>query len=334
MKGYSVLDNLPMFALDFCKNLMNDLLKRLDHPPSALQELEAEEFARRGVRLLIKRDDLLHPHISGNKWRKLKFNLLEARRQGAHSLISFGGAYSNHLAAVAAAGVAFGFSTRGIVRGERVLPLNSTLTFLEKCGMELTFASRTAFREKAPLAILEDLKIDLSNAYVLPMGGTNCLALPGCAEIISEIEVQLGDIPSFTGTACGTGGTLTGIASGLQGRGRALGVCALKGDFLKKEIAQLLQNCALPACHNLQLFTDYHFGGFARVKPPLIDFINRFKQQHGIQLEPVYTGKLFFAVFDLLEKGFFKKGDTVVLIHTGGLQGLAGFPQILARPGA
>jgi 1-aminocyclopropane-1-carboxylate deaminase/D-cysteine desulfhydrase-like pyridoxal-dependent ACC family enzyme len=289
--------------------------------PSPLQALPETH----GIRLLVKRDDLLHPHISGNKWRKLKYNLLEAKRLGRKKLLTFGGAYSNHLAAVAAAGQEFGFSTLGIVRGERALPLNPTLSFVEKCGMELVYMSRANFSNKSHISFLEHLKIKAEDYYILPEGGSNCLALQGAAELVGEIENQLSFVPNYICTACGTGATLAGIVSGLRGRGAALGISVLKGDFLKNEVSNFLQSCGETPCGNWQISTDYHFGGYAKFTPELVGFINDFKQETGIPLDPIYTGKLFYAVFDLMKKGFFEKGATVVLVHTGGLQGVAGF---------
>ena len=304
---------------------MSDISSLLNHPPSPLQEVRSPVFEQRGLRLFVKRDDLLHLVISGNKWRKLKYNLLEARRLGCQRLVTFGGAYSNHLAAVAAAGLEFGFSTMGVVRGERVVPLNPTVKYVEKCGMELLYVDRAKFRNNSNISILEDLKINVNACFILPEGGSNCLALPGCAELVREMEVQLGSMPDCICVAGGTGGTLAGIVSGLEGRSQALGVAVLKGDFLKNDIAELMNHCLCPAWTNWQIRTDYHFGGYAKFKPDLIRFINRFKVEHGIPLDPVYTGKLFFAIFDLAEKGFFNRGQTVVLVHTGGLQGIAGF---------
>jgi len=295
-----------------------------DTPPSPIQELHAAVFEQQSIRLLVKRDDLLHPHVSGNKWRKMKYNLSEARQQGFSKLLTFGGAYSNHIAATAAAGAEFGFSTAAIVRGERIEPLNPTLRFAEQCGMKLHFVSRTDYREKK--AVQPGLLgIDEEKFYVLPEGGTNCLALPGCREIVAEAEVQLDGLPDYFCVPCGTGGTLAGIVDGLKGRASALGVSVLKGDFHRKEIAALLATCGSPVPQNWSVRTDYNFGGYAKFTPALIDFINDFKTQHGIPLDPIYSGKLFFAIFDLAVKGFFKKGTTVLAVHTGGLQGIAGF---------
>ncbi len=300
---------------------MEKLPELLSLLPSPLQKLPDSQ----GIRLYVKRDDLLHPHISGNKWRKLKYNLMEANRRGYGKLLTFGGAYSNHLAAVAAAGQEFGFSTLGIVRGERALPLNPTLSFVEKCGMELVYMSRANFTNKSHISLLESLKIQHEDYYILPEGGSNCLALKGCAEMVDEIEGQLGNLPDCICTACGTGATLAGIVSGQKGRGAALGVSVLKGDFLKNEVSNFLQSCGESPFGNWQISTDCHFGGYAKFTPGLVDFINDFKQETGIPLDPIYTGKLFYAVFDWVKKGFFEKGSTLVLVHTGGLQGVAGF---------
>lgn len=293
---------------------------------SPLVELQADTFERQRLRLFVKRDDLLHTWISGNKWRKLKYNLQEARRLQADKLVTSGGAYSNHLAAVAAAGLEFGFKTLGIVRGERTDPLNPTLKFAEQCGMDLRYVSRSNFRKKSGNSLLDELEIALDGCFLLPEGGTNCLALPGVAEMVAEINSQLGFLPDYMAAACGTGGTLAGMVSGLDGLPvNALGISVLKGDFLKAEVAGLLRSCGEHPDNLWQIVTDYHFGGYARFQPELISFINQFYDRYQIPLDPIYTGKLFYAVFDLAEKGFFKEGSTIVLIHSGGLQGIAGF---------
>ncbi len=303
----------------------------LHHPPSPLQPVEHGVFAQRGLRLLVKRDDLLHPHVSGNKWRKLKHNLLEARRLGLMRLVTFGGAYSNHLAAVAAAGKAFGFSTMGVVSGEESGVWNPTLGFAKQCGMDLYFTSRANLRNKSETELLHLLEIDTADAFVLPQGGANCLALPGCREIVAETEAQLGHLPGFFITACGTGATLAGIATGLAGSScTALGVSILKGGFLQNDVEKLLAACvpphsAIPNPKSAIVVDDFHFGGYAKFTPELIGFINDFKQQTGIPLDPIYTGKAFFAAFELARQGFFPEGASIVLVHTGGLQGIAGF---------
>ncbi len=288
-------------------------------------EIKPAVFENNKLRLFVKRDDLLHPHISGNKWRKLKYNLLEASRLGFEKLLTFGGAYSNHLAATAAAGKKFGFSTLGIVRGERVLPLNPTLQFVEDCGMELKFVSRTLFRSKNQPSFFDEINTDPAGFYILPEGGSNCLALQGATESVDEIKSQLGHLPDYICTACGTGATLAGIVTSMGNAGMALGFPVLKGGFMQKEVAGFLENCIGKTFSNWQIQNSYHFGGYAKFKPELIDFMNAFKLEFGIPLDPIYTGKMAFGVFDLAEKGFFEKGATVVMVHTGGLQGVAGF---------
>ncbi len=293
--------------------------------PSPLHEIYPEVFVRNQNRLLIKREDLIHPDISGNKWRKLKYNLQEARKAGFSKLLTFGGAYSNHLAATAAAGKLYRFATTGIVRGEKVLPLNPTLQYAENCGMELVFVSRSAFRNKTEENFLQAQGIDPDIHYVIPEGGSNCLALKGVAESVAELKKQLPVPPDFVATACGTGATLAGLVTGLQGERKALGVPVLKGGFIGKEVNAFLQNCTSNSWQNWQTAEDYHFGGYAKFQPELIQFINQFKIDFNISLDPVYTGKLAFALFDLAGRGFFPKRSTIVMFHTGGLQGIAGF---------
>lgn len=309
---------------------MKNLDALLQHLPSPLQAVEHEAFSRNGLRLFVKRDDLLHPHVSGNKWRKLKHNLLEAQQLGLSRLITFGGAYSNHIAAVAAAGLKFGFSTLGVVSGEENGVVNPTLGFAKECGMELLFTSRTNMRNYSDTELLQHLKIDPTGAFILPQGGANCLALPGCREIVTETKAQLGHLPDFFVTACGTGTTLAGIATGISGDTQALGISVLKGGFLQKEVEKLLANCAVPQSdlRNPQsaiVKDDFHFGGYAKWTPELIIFINDFKQKTRIPLDPIYTGKAFFGAAQLAEQGFFPEGASIVLVHTGGLQGIAGF---------
>lgn len=299
----------------------------LNHAPSPLQEVTYKAFSERGLRLWVKRDDLLHTHVSGNKWRKLKHNLLEAHRLNCTKLITFGGAFSNHIAAVAAAGLKFGFSTMGVVGGEASSIGNATLGFAKECGMDLIFTSRINMRDRTETDLLETLKIETDAAYVLPQGGANCLALLGCAEIVAETTSQLGQVPDYFITASGTGATLAGIVSGLSGRSKALGISVLKGDFLQSDVEKLLVSCGKSPHSNWQMLNDFHHGGYAKWTPELIDFINDFKKNTGIPLDPIYTGKALFAAAKLAQNGYFPEGTKIVLIHTGGLQGVQGFNQ-------
>ena len=255
------------------------------------------------INLFVLRLDLVHPYISGNKWFKLKYNLEEARKQGKKTLVTFGGAYSNHIIA-AAAGKEFGFKTIGIIRGEELNEDdNSVLQFAKYCGMELRFVSREEYRKK-------EFNIK-DEYYLLPEGGTNELAVKGCAEIISLIDIPF----DYISCAVGTGGTIAGIISSLNENQKAIGFPVLKGgEFLKNEIEKLVQTNA-----NFELQTEYHFGGYAKKNEELLNFISDFKSNHNIQLDFVYTGKMMFGIFDLIKKNYFEKGATIVAVHTGGL---------------
>lgn len=294
----------------------------LKHTP--IKQLQNNILQKKDIQLWVKRDDMTHAELQGNKWRKLKYNIAEAQQTQKKYLLTFGGAFSNHLFATAAAGKLFNLKTIGIVRGEKILPLNSTLSFAEKCGMELHFVDRKTYSLKEKL--LPDLEIPLEECYVLPEGGTNALALKGCAELGLEILEQLNFTPDFICTSCGTGGTIAGLIHSKKQDTHVLGFSALKGDFMKKEVMDLLTNFYPNEFYDkFSIRTDYHFGGYAKHSPTLLDFINSFKNDYQIQLDPIYTGKMFYGIFDLIEKDFFPKGSKIVAIHTGGLQGILGF---------
>jgi 1-aminocyclopropane-1-carboxylate deaminase/D-cysteine desulfhydrase-like pyridoxal-dependent ACC family enzyme len=291
-----------------------------------LQKIQHPLLQERQVALYIKREDLLHPEISGNKWRKLKYNLQEAKRLQHHTLLTFGGAYSNHIAATAAAGKAYGFATIGIIRGEEHLPLNPTLRFATSCGMQLQYISREKYKQKADPAFLQELSEQYGGPYILPEGGTNSLAVKGCTEIVQDIAIGY----DYVCCASGTGGTLAGIIAGLAGEKQVLGFPALKGGaFLEEDIKQLVYSYSSRDFSNWRLITDYHFGGYAKVKPELLAFMQAFQHQHHIPLDPIYTGKMLYGLFDLIRKGYFPKSSRIVAIHTGGLQGNAGFKERL-----
>jgi 1-aminocyclopropane-1-carboxylate deaminase len=203
--------------------------------------------------------------------------------------------------------------------------VNPTLGFAKECGMELLFTSRTNMRNYSDTELLHHLEIDPAGAFILPQGGANCLALAGCREVVTETTAQVGHCPDFFITACGTGTTLAGIVTGLEKDCQAIGVSVLKGDFLQNEVEKLLTACAKNSSQDWQMLHDFHFGGYAKWQPELIAFINDFKQKTGIPLDPIYTGKAFFAAMQLAESGFFPEGACIVLVHTGGLQGIAGF---------
>lgn len=289
--------------------------------PTPLQPLLDDVTLKANVRLFIKRDDLIHSSVSGNKWRKLKYVLQDAQTKGFETLLTFGGAWSNHLYATAAAGKVLGMKTIGIVRGEEYREkLTATLQFCAAQGMELFFISRENYRRRGDSDFLENLKENFTNPYFIPEGGSTPLALPGVRELVEEVEIQLRRSPNYYALAAGTGGTAAGI---LATSAPTLAFSALKnGGFLRNEILNLAN--AEGAAESLQLFTDYHFGGYAKHKPELSNFMQDFEQKHGIPLEHVYTGKMLYGLYDLIKKGFFKKETTIVAIHTGGLQGRSG----------
>ncbi|PTM11521.1 MAG: 1-aminocyclopropane-1-carboxylate deaminase [Bacteroidetes bacterium] len=270
-----------------------------------------------GVELFLKREDKIHPFISGNKFRKLKYNLIEAQNQKQNTLLTFGGAYSNHIAAVASAGKEFGFKSIGILRGEELtskISENPTLSFARECGMQFKFVSRDVYRTKTSVEFLNALEAEFNEFYLIPEGGTNDLAVKGCEEILTTED----KIFDFVCCAVGTGGTISGLINASFPHQKILGFPALKGDFLQKDISKFVSNS------NWELITDYHFGGYAKINSKLIEFINKFKLEYNIPLDPIYTGKMMYGIFDLIEKNYFPKGSKILVIHTGGLQGIDG----------
>ncbi len=285
---------------------------------SPVQQLQNPLYKQKHVRVFIKRDDLIHPYISGNKWRKLKYTLHKAVTENKKHLVTFGGAYSNHLLASACAGAKFGFKTTGIVRGEAVS--NSTLVLCTLFGMKLIFIDRETYKNKH-LYFSRNFSAD-SQAFFIDEGGAGPEAVKGCAELVNE----LGETFDYLFCASGTGTTAAGILSGLQQhqlKTMLHAVPVLKnGSFIKDEILKYVS----PAC-NLQLHLDYHFGGYAKTEPRLIEFIKMFSAETGILLDPVYTGKLFFAVHDLIRADYFPPGSSILAVHTGGLLGILGMQE-------
>lgn len=269
------------------------------------------------IAVSIKREDLLHPFVSGNKFRKLKYNLLQAKTEKKEVLLTFGGAFSNHIAAVAFAGKEQGFKTIGIIRGDELegkIQENPTLSFAQNCGMVFKFISREEYRHKAETYFLENLKHEFGDFYLIPEGGTNEYAIKGCEEILVEEDAQF----DYFCCAVGTGGTISGIINSILTHQKVLGFPALKGDFLKEDICKFAQN------QNWELITEYHFGGYGKVTTELIAFINQFYAETKIPLDPIYTGKMVFGVLDLIDKNYFPQNSKILLIHTGGIQGVKG----------
>lgn len=305
---------------------MKKILKINQIYNSPILEVIHKSFKKASVRLLVKRDDLLHPIVSGNKWRKLKYNLIKAIQDNKQHLITFGGAYSNHIHAAAAAAQLTGLTSSAFIRGERPLVLNPTLKDAQQMGMKLHFVSRTQYRDKPGLLELFSKQLPTDH-YVLPEGGTNQLAIKGSREIVTETITQLSITPTHWCVACGTGGTIAGVIEAANPVSQVIGFAALKGNFLQDEVNQLFSNRNKQPTCSWSINNDYHFGGYTKFDKRLIEFINNWKKEFSIPLDPIYTGKLFFGIHDMILKGQFPKGSIIVAIHTGGLQGIRGFNQ-------
>jgi len=276
------------------------------------------------VEIYIKREDTIHSFVSGNKYRKLKYNLIEAKQLNKNTLLTFGGAYSNHIAAVASAGKEFGFKTIGIIRGEELtskIESNPTLKFAQQNGMEFKFISREEYKLKTLESSIKKLEVEFDDFYLIPEGGTNSLAIKGCEEILTDVDFDY----DYICCSVGTGGTISGLINSSKLNQKIIGFPALKGDFLQEEISKFATKS------NWELVTDYNFGGYAKINEKLISFINQFKKENNIPLDPVYTGKMMYGIFDLVNKGHFPKGSKILAIHTGGLQGIEGMNKTLKQ---
>ena len=291
---------------------------------SIRQIIELDHFLGIPCAITIKREDLLHPFVSGNKYRKLKYNISKALYQKKETLITFGGAYSNHIAATAVAGKLAGLKTIGIIRGEELAlltQLNATLEFAKNCGMTLQFLSREQYRLKDTKTYLSKLTATHPTAYILPEGGTNLLAVQGCAEILTEEDTSF----DYITTAVGTGGTIAGLTLAAKQHQKVIGYSALKGTFQTAIVAQYTSNV------NFVVKDAYCFGGYAKIDSQLVRFMNTFKKETGILLDPVYTAKMMFGIIEDIKSGYFPKNSRILAIHTGGLQGISGMNQQLKK---
>jgi 1-aminocyclopropane-1-carboxylate deaminase len=278
--------------------------------PSPLTRLDDARCDRTGVRLFLKRDDLIHPEVPGNKWRKLKYNLAAAREQGHSRLLTFGGAFSGHIRAAAAAGACCGFETVGVIRGEEHLPLNDNLACAAARGMTVTYLDRGTYRRKTDPAVLDGLLARFGPCYVLPEGGSNGLAVRGCAELPAEIDMRFDVICC----AAGTGGTLAGIAAGLDPGAHAVGFAVLKGaDYLDREVRRLQAEYGA-VTGNWSIDHGSHFGGYAKRTAGLDSFIAGFRERHGITLDWVYEAKMLCGLLGRIQHGEFPGGTTIVAV--------------------
>lgn len=298
-------------------------IERINH--SALNGWEGE--------LWLKRDDLIHSEISGNKWRKLKEYVIKLKNEGKDGIITFGGAHSNHIAATAAAGKLLGFKTIGIIRGDELnANSNNTLNTAHESGMQLLFVSREEYQLKSDYGYQKQLRLELGNYLLVPEGGGGFYGMMGCQDIVRDHK----EFDCFA-VACGTGTTAAGMVIGQDTRQKVLCFSALKGDWMRDEINKRLQTYFLDPHihleyeHDFEVYTDYHFGGYAKINEQLISFIRNFYSETGIKLDPVYTGKMMYGLFDQLlsNKKFHKK--KLLALHTGGLQGIQGVEAVLGQ---
>ena len=272
--------------------------------------------------LYLKPEFRIHPTVSGNKYRKLKYNIQAVLDGNFQGILTFGGAFSNHIAATAAVGQDLNIPTVGVIRGEELassMDSNATLSYAKACGMHLEFISRTAYRQKTEDSFLQRLQKKYPKFYIIPEGGTNALAIDGCREILTAADHEFDVICC----AVGTGGTISGLINSSLPHQKIIGFPALKGTFLSEDICKFVQQSNWDLCH------EYHFGGYAKVNLELIQFINKFKKEFELPLDPIYTGKMMFGIFDLIRNGFFSKSEKILAIHTGGLQGIEGMNHYL-----
>jgi 1-aminocyclopropane-1-carboxylate deaminase len=265
----------------------------------------------KNIQLDILRLDLIHPQISGNKWFKLKYNIQEALSNKASGLLSFGGAYSNHIHALAFAGKLFNLKTIGIIRGDEIS--NETLSDCVNWGMQLRFISREEYKNKDTSLFLERLKAEFLTYHIITEGGNNELGRKGTQEILNGIQAE-----KYNHICCavGTGATLSGIIESVKGKSNVLGFSSIKGGFYIED--ELKQNTSF---NNWTLIHDYHFGGFSKTNKKLHDFITEFKIQHNVELDFIYTGKMMFGIYDMIRSHNIPEGSSILMVHTGGLQG-------------
>jgi 1-aminocyclopropane-1-carboxylate deaminase len=289
--------------------------------PSKNQQIHLPVLEEKKVELFIKREDLIHPFVSGNKFRKLKYNLHAAKEQQKETLLTFGGAFSNHILATAIAANLNGFKSIGIIRGDelgydlaKTLASNETLREAHKNGMIFKFVSREVYRNKSEAPFQNQLKETFGAFYLIPEGGTNSLAIKGCEEILTKEDSKF----HYICCAIGTGGTISGLINVAEAHQKIIGFPALKGAFLEGEIQKFTTK------ENWYLATSYHFGGYAKYNEALIRFMNQFSKENKILLDPIYTGKMLFGILDLIANDYFPINSKIVAIHTGGLQGIAG----------
>lgn len=268
-----------------------------------------------GLQIFLKREDKIHNIISGNKYRKLKFNLIKAKELGFKGLLTFGGAYSNHIPAVAYAAKKNGFKSLGFIRGEEIVNNyleNPTLKYSHDLGMKFNFLSRSNYKLKTNEYYLTKLKKEFKDYYVIPEGGTNALGVLGCQEILNDNDKEF----DYICCSVGTGGTICGLINSSNENQKIIGFSSINKNYLLNDITKFVTN------ENWMVVDDFSFGGYGKVNEELIEFMNNFRLKYGILLDPIYTSKLVYGVLNLITNNFFKPNSKILMIHTGGHQGI------------
>jgi len=296
-------------------NTLNSVLQHLSDPKGLLK----------GVNIFVKRDDLIDDIVSGNKWRKLKYNILEAQRRKNEQILTFGGAYSNHLIATAKAGSMSKMPTIGLVRGEELTEnSNPTLRACANYGMKLIFLPRSEYALRNDKMYIDQLHEDFQNTFIVPEGGANFFGMVGCQEIWDEVKDERF---SHLYVSAGTGTTAAGLLAGLPEKMKMTVVSALKGDFMEAEIRNRLtysffdDELVQDKMSSLVVLDDDVFGGYAKMNEELLEFVKWVNEEFDLPLDKVYTAKTFYRIIQHIQLGKLKKGDCVLFIHTGGLQG-------------
>jgi 1-aminocyclopropane-1-carboxylate deaminase len=290
---------------------------------SVVQELKNDFLSKHQVKLFLKRDDLIDREVSGNKWRKLKYNIEQAISKKNDTILTFGGAYSNHLVATASACYKAGIRSIGIVRGEELSKdSNETLKRCHEFGMELKFVSREEYGLKADALYLKDLHLENENCFIVPEGGANFYGMVGCQEILKEVDVYYDHVFVAQGTTT----TSCGVLLSLPEHSTLNVVPVLKGFDVFTEMKQLLnyslfdEELTEDLLNKVVVHSESHFGGYGKYNKELLTFIKHFYRDFKVKLDPIYTGKVIFQLFQLIEKGDFQN-QSILFIHTGGIQG-------------
>ena len=287
--------------------------------PSKITKISSNFLHQKQVDIFIKRDDVIHPIISGNKWRKLKYNFQAASDEGFDKILSFGGVFSNHLHALSYACNYFGFGSIGVVRDTHLKKETPTLSFCKKNKMKLYYLDRNQYRQKKSIQTINLLRKKFGKFYLIPEGGNNLLGIKGCQEIFDEIDIDYDYLCSPVGTGC----TAAGLIKGMKNNKKFIGFAPFTKTIEQSE--NIKNFCDFQLYNNWELISDIHFGGFGKIDSNLIKFVRRFKSDFNMELDLIYTGKLFYSLFNMIKNDAFDKRTKILVIHTGGLQGLNGF---------